>query len=248
LEAAESRPPEGVKGQLPGGRDGQAPAGPTRLEAFPLLDGDSRKRLESDVRLSFAMYLVLGWLTLGVYAWYIHYKLMARQQDHFRRMGRFVADLLKVVEERAELVGKTEECRSDLYELRGLNDSFQRLNQQSQHSSALWLILSIATLGIASLYPLYFLNKDLQRHQAAEAEYVDKASMLLTKLGVGRHAVVAEQVAPDRSYPLYVVLSIVTLGVFGYYWLYALIKDGNDHFAENDRFEDQLLATIRSAA
>lgn len=48
---------------------------------------------------------------------------------------------------------------------------------------------------------------------------------------------------PDRSMILYVILTIFT-GIFALYWLYVLVKDPNDHFANQWRFEDSLVAAI----
>jgi hypothetical protein len=217
------------------------------LESFPLLDRESRRRNDTDTRLSYAMYLVLGIVTLGIYALYVNYKLIERQQEHFKRIGRFNDDLFKVINERADEVGKAEEVRREVDELRTLNDEYQRLQRGKERNPALWTILSVVTFGILFFYVLYFLNDDLLKHQRAEAEYIEKASVALNKLGIGSHPVVVEQVVPDRSFPLYLFLTVITLGLFELYWAYVRIKDGNDHFDEHERFEDQLMALIRSA-
>src|SRR5437763_17133462 len=135
-------------------------------------------------------------------------------------MTRFNDDLFKVVQERAEDVGKTEEVRRDVDELRTLNDDFQRLQRGKERNPALWTILSIVTLFILFFYVLYLLNDDLLKHQRAAAEYIEKASAVLNKLGIGGHPVVVEQVVPDRSFPLYLFLTIFPLGVFELYWAY----------------------------
>ena len=43
------------------------------------------------------MYLVVGFITFGIYIIYVHFKLIQRQQEHFKRMGRFNDDLLKLI-------------------------------------------------------------------------------------------------------------------------------------------------------
>lgn len=193
------------------------------------------------------MYLVVGILTLGIYTIYVHYKLIARQQDHYKRMRRFTDDLIRLVDEQASEIGSGQST-GELVEIRGLNDEFQRFQRGKERSPALWTILGIVTLGLAFLYVLYFLNADLVRHQRIEAEFIEKASALLTKLGVGKYPIQVEQVVPNRSYPLYLFLTVITLGLFELYWAYVRIKDPNEHFKEHDRFEDQLISTIRLAA
>jgi hypothetical protein len=218
------------------------------LETFPLLDRESRRRLETDQEMGFGLYIVLSIVTFGIYAIYAHYKLIQREQEHFARMRRFNDDLYKLAEEQAEDSGRANEVSSELTELRGLNEDFQRLEAGKERSAALWTILSLITLGLLYFYVYYFLHKDLVVHQRAEAEYIEKASALLNKLGIGKHPVSVEQVVPDRSYALYLLLSIVTLGIFGIYWNYTFFKDGNQHFLEHRRFEDQLMGIIRAQA
>src|SRR4051794_14240235 len=170
--------PQGLPDQWQGSSGPPAP--PTQppaaggLETFPLLDRESRRRRETDTQLSYAMYLVVGFITFGIYIIYVHFKLIQRQQEHFKRMGRFNDDLLKLVEERASDTGQTGAVGSSIDELRRLNEDYQRLQRGKERSAALWIILSIITLGIAFLYVLWFLNADLVAHQRAEAEYIEK--------------------------------------------------------------------------
>jgi hypothetical protein len=218
------------------------------LETFSLLDRESRRRRDTDVRLSYGMYLLVGFLTLGIYDIYVHFKMIQRQQEHFKRMGRFNDDLLKLVEERAEAIDRTSEHARDMEELRVLNEDFQRLQRGKERSPGLWIVLSIVTLGLAFLFVLWFLNADLIAHQRAEAEYLEKASQLLVKMGIGKHPIVVEEVVPNRSFGLYLFLTVITVGLFELYWSYVRIKDGNTHFDEHDRFEDQLVGVIRANA
>lgn len=218
------------------------------LETFPLLDRESRRRNETDKEMSFGLYIVLTIITFGIYGIYAHYKLIEREQEHFDRMARFNDDLYKLAEEQAEDTGRAAEVTVELAELRGLNEDFQRLQAGKERSAALWTIISIVTLGIAYLYVYYFLHADMVDHQRAEAEYIEKASLVLNKLGIGKHPVTVEQVVGERSYPLYLLISIITFGLFGIYWNYTFFKDGNAHFLEHRRFEDQLMSIIRNAA
>ncbi len=218
------------------------------LETFPLLDRESRRRTETDQEMSFGLYLVLSFITFGIYAIYAHYKLIQREQDHFGRMARFNEDLYKLTEEQAEDTGRAGEVAAELTELRGMNEDFQRLQTGKERSPALWTIISLITLGLGYLYVYYFLHADLIEHQRAEAEFIEKSSLLLNKLGIGKHPIAVEQVVGGRSYALYLLVSIVTFGLFGIYWNYTFFKDGNQHFLEHRRFEDQLMSIIRTAA
>jgi len=218
------------------------------LETFPLLDRESRRRIDTDKEMSFGLYVVLTIITFGIYAIYAHYKLIQREQDHFSRIVRFNGDLYKLVGEQVEETGRANEVQAQLEELRGMEEDFQRLQAGKERSPALWTIVSLLTFGLAYFYVYYFLHKDLIEHQRAEAEFIERASVLLNRLGIGKHPVTVEQIVGERSYPLYLLLSLVTFGLFGIYWNYTFFKDGNDHFREQQRFEDQLMGLIRGAA
>jgi hypothetical protein len=218
------------------------------LETFPLLDRESRRRIDTDKEMGFGLYIVLSLITFGIYAIYAHYKLIQREQEHFERMARFNDDLFKLTEEQAEDTDRARDFAPQLDELRGMNEDFRRLQSKDERSPALWIILSILTFGLAYFYIYWFLHADLVKHQRAEAEYIEKTSMLLNKLGIGKHPVTVEQVVGERSYGLYLLLSIVTLGFWGIYWNYTFFKDGNNHFREHQRFEDQLMSVIRMGA
>jgi hypothetical protein len=217
------------------------------LEAYPLLERESRRKRDTDARLSWGLYLILGFFTLGIYTLYVHWKLIERQQAHFKRMGRFCDELLKVIEEQADTTGRTAEVQTDLTHLRGLTEDFQGLQRGKERSPALWTILGVITLGIAFFYALYFLNADLVAHARAESELIEEASSLLNKLGVGRYRVTVDAEVPNHSFALFLLLTIITLGIFELYWSYVRIKDPNDHFDEHERWEEQLLTTIRTA-
>lgn len=44
----------------------------------------------------------------------------------------------------------------------------------------------------------------------------------------------------DRSTVLYIVLTIITFGIFMLYWIYTVAKDPNEHFKEDWRIEDSI--------
>ena len=65
----------------------------------------------------------------------------------------------------------------------------------------------------------------------------------LSKLGFPAGRPFTIQRLPERSFALYLVLTIFT-GIFVYYWLYALVKDPNEHFKYQWEFEDNLTSSL----
>jgi len=47
---------------------------------------------------------------------------------------------------------------------------------------------------------------------------------------------------PDRSFVLYFILSIITVGIFSVYWIYVLLTDPNSHFRQQALIEDTVVA------
>jgi hypothetical protein len=43
------------------------------------------------------------------------------------------------------------------------------------------------------------------------------------------------------------LLSIFTCGIFGLYWLYALVDDGNHHVEAQVQWEDFIYSALRAA-
>jgi hypothetical protein len=48
-------------------------------------------------------------------------------------------------------------------------------------------------------------------------------------------------VIPKRSFALNIVLTLVTLGIFGIYWEYTLFSDFNHHFEDHKVIEEAML-------
>lgn len=115
--------------------------------------------------------------------------------------------------------------------------------EEEEKSATLWIILSLVTFGIAWLYVLYFLTRDPHRHDSRQQPFMQQVQMALSKLG--KTVVVPSwKTIPSRSFFLYFILSILTLGLFEFYWYYVLIKDFNEHFKAQWSFEDQLAYAI----
>ncbi len=71
---------------------------------------------------------------------------------------------------------------------------------------------------------------------------------MLRETGHTAPTLIDDGVTPDRNFWLYLLFSVLTLGLFSIWWLYVIFRDGNVH-TQNDAFmEDQLLNALRLAA
>lgn len=170
------------------------------------------------------------------------YNLVKRQNTHSKRQTFLFEDIVAVVKTIAAKKGVDVEtslssCERTVREAKA---------EETEKGAVLWAILS-AIIFIAQWYVYYFLMKDLYRHERREEGFLEDLTRTLDKLGITFSPPRRIEATPDRSFVLYLILTIITLGLFGVYWLYVLLRDPNEHFKNHMKFEDQLLSTLESA-
>ncbi len=106
--------------------------------------------------------------------------------------------------------------------------------ERKERDPLLWTLLVVLVLGILALYVLHFVNKDYWKHQFYESQFLDEVSRLT---GVKFHYYEA---IPNRNTVLYAVLTILTLGIFEYYWIYVAAKDADNHHGLHARINPVL--------
>jgi len=166
---------------------------------------------------------------------YALYKLIKRRNDHFHRQNLLTEDLLKFINTSAEAKGVKVELSPLERTLR------EGSYEEREKSAALWAILTLVTV-LAGIYVYYFLMRDFHNHERREDSVWESISNYLSHIGVTFTLPVPlrRNFVPKRSFAIYIVLTIVTLGLFGLYWLYTLIKDPNEHFREHTIIESHL--------
>ncbi|MEA2090145.1 MAG: DUF4234 domain-containing protein [Thermoproteota archaeon] len=246
------------------------------MSALENLRKDIRMRLESDSIMSTAWLLVylipvislvtmfslfvvafvhpeIAWLfmivivVLSVIGFIVSivliYKLVKRRNTHFKRQTFLFEDALTTIKD----VASKKDVNVDV-ELSSCERTLREMKaEETEKSAALWAILS-AIIFIATWYVYYFLMKDFYKHERREEGLLEDVSRVLSKCDIAFTPTRRMEMVPDRSFVLYLILSIITLGLFNIYWLYVLIKDPNNHFKYHIHFEDELLKTLESAA
>ncbi len=98
---------------------------------------------------------------------------------------------------------------------------------------------------VFTLYMFNFLGKSMFVHDRRNAAFYSSARKALSKLGFKPGPPYSAWTLPERSFWLYLLLSIVTVGIFTFYWWYSLLKDPNEHFKVQWQFEDNLMSTLQ---
>ena len=183
--------------------------------------------------LTVPLLLLLAAALVGVY---VLYRLIDRRNKHFMRTHRLYRNIVGLL----ETLGISDP------ELVSIRNTVQEMEAEEQpRNPILWIILTIL-LDIVVLYVYHFLNKDFHRHERREMLIYDNLARILEKRNIPAPRL--RNTVPDRSTVLYIVLSIITLGLFSLYWVYTLAKDPNEHFMEHRRVEPELVRALESLA
>ncbi len=112
----------------------------------------------------------------------------------------------------------------------------------SEYSSYTFLIALVP--GLLMLYMFNFLMEETREHDRRWIEFTRDVKVSLAMAGLAVGTLPDHAVLERRSFWLYFVLSIITLGIFVIFWWYVLLKDPNEHFKKQWEFEDELLRFI----
>ncbi|RUM34473.1 MAG: hypothetical protein DSY33_02040 [Archaeoglobus sp.] len=162
---------------------------------------------------------------------YIILSLISRRNKHLERTRRLYNALADYIDH-IEMKGK------NMWILRELVT--REKVENGNKNVAGWTILSIIPLiNIFALpYIYHFLTRDFFRHSKYEELILKVISDSLdTNLNIMEY--------PDRDTVMYFLLSIVTFGIAGIYWLYTLFNDPNKHFKEHLVIEQKILNILK---
>ena len=131
------------------------------------------------------------------------------------------------------------------------SENMSRLGQLSEDSvygerdrpAGLWAVLFLFVTPIVGLLAAYNLTQDLQRHDELQSSYQTTLVNAFSDAGVQPPAF-SPYKFHKRDPFLFIILSAITAGLFWLYWFYTLLKDYNEHFLDQTRFEDQILNSL----
>ncbi len=204
------------------------------------LVAEAGRRGETDYRFSWGTYI--GWtiLTLGIFSVYATYKLVERRREHVKRRLAFSSYLWHSLAARADAAGRRAEVQEALDNMSRIHAQIESYDRVNRRDPALWTILRIAA-GPVGAYINHFLNRDIRFLDTWETSLAQNTDWIMQKLGFVSSIPVRARHAPERSTALYVLLSILTVGLFTIYWRYTVMSDGNIHFDEDDHMENAIL-------
>jgi hypothetical protein len=199
--------------------------------------------------LSLTQLSILEGISLIPYVLFLYfmYILVKRRNLHFERQNRlFYAIFLTL----GMAVSKRSDLSRDVHtDLSSINSELQSSRyRETEKSAILWVILLIVPIigTFAYFYIFYFLANDFQEHEVGEDFALSNISRVLRSIGISFSYDRSFGTIRYSSFWLYFILDIVTLGLFGIYWMYLLINGPNMHFRNQAKIEDALISSIPS--
>ncbi len=192
---------------------------------------------EADLTIPLGILGLAGFL-FSTASSHLVYQLVNRRNMHFAREE----DLLWT----ALATAKSATLPADMKTRLPLSSAEQNLvsmvDTGREHSAILWALLAlIPYVGwIAIVYVLAFLSSDLRKHELREDLVLEDLSRAW-KGGGGTDLPTRRKRVPSRPVIAYVILSILTLGIFLLAWLLLTIEDPEAHFEYHRHFEDFLV-------
>lgn len=199
-----------------------------------------QKRETTDYRFNYWTYLGWNIITFGIYGIYATYKLVERRTAHAQRKLAFQSYMWHALNARAEAAGRKEEVAEGLDNLSRIYQQMEAFERRNKREPVLWMILRMV-VGVVGAYINHFLNKDLRFYEEWESSYAANAEWVMGRLEYPVQLPQRRTPIRDRSTGLYILLTIVTIGLFTLYWRYTVMVDGNGHFDDDAAVEDALM-------
>jgi positive regulator of sigma E activity len=163
-----------------------------------------------------------------------YYYLIDRRNRHFARQQLLFASLQRYV--------ATKSTKTDnVSQLSDLSEDFAY--EEQPRPAGLWALLFMFVTPLVGLIASYNLTQDMRKHDELQFKYQTALTLSLVDAGFQRPDL-PKYNARKRDPVLFLVLSAITGGLFWVYWFYTLLKDYNDHFADQARFEDRILSIL----
>ena len=175
------------------------------------------------------LFAVLFFGALGLYY------LIDRRNRHFARQRALFSTLHRYLASKAP----TSENVSQLGFL-----SEDSAIEEKTRPAGLWAVLFLIVMPIVGLVVSYNLTQDMRKHEALQSKYQAALTSSLMDAGFQQPAFPAYS-GRDRDPVLFLILSAITGGLFWIYWFYTLLKDYNDHFANQAKFEERVLTLLK---
>jgi len=174
---------------------------------------------------------IIAWVFLVAFPWYL---MIKRRTEHFKRDHLLMEGIIEHLEQKQSVPNT--DLTQELATLRSISNDSRW--EEPEKNPLLYTILAVVIPYVGILYVLYFLMKDVYSHHQRVSAFMENTRLATNKLGESL-VVPSWKTLEERNFVVYFLISCLC-GLFMYYWMYSIIKDYNEHFKTQWRFEDQL--------
>jgi hypothetical protein len=173
------------------------------------------------------------------------YKLLKRHNLHLAREAALRRSIIDYFRFKGEEKGAGYQVYQYTQAMEGIDR--EGLAVEKPQDALLWTILSIIPIIsiVAEILIAYWLTNFSPGHDRRFFAFAQNTQYAGSQVGMQNIMPPMWRPVPDRSFILYVILTIVTLGLFSIYWVYCFIKDLNEHFKNEWEFEDALVRELQ---
>jgi uncharacterized protein DUF4234 len=242
----EGSTPDGGSAAVTAG--GGAPASADLMQAVTMIDRGVKERRDTDtILMNYWLYFFLvSWVTFGIYTIVLFFKRINRIDGFSSRKGVYYNAVIDWTERYARQQGKEDAVHHLLGDMRSEVQAAYG-GDMRRIGAGVSFLLTLVTLGIYGLYVLYRMNRYWWDAQVLEQDFDDKLSQAWSTLGLMRYPIsfTLDQ-GKRRSYALYLILSIVTFGIWAIVWDYKIQTDPENLFREFHSIEDTVVQAVRA--
>jgi hypothetical protein len=199
----------------------------------------------------FDFWTAFGWsvLTCGIYLVYVVYQLVRRSREHNLRRLELLDAANAVAWERATAQGLADELRPNFERVAAHLEGLRRLTHEFRDPTV-WLVLMIVGVvvgfsGIVEIVAFVLLDGDLVKHDYDEGGAENELSYIYTRLGTPVASPDPGRLHQPENYVGRILATIFTCGIYGIWWMYNIMDDGNRHFRTNWEWEHSLAAAVQ---
>ncbi|MCJ7438264.1 MAG: DUF4234 domain-containing protein [Acidimicrobiia bacterium] len=187
----------------------------------------------------------LAFITCGIFGLYLFYQLMRRDRDHLLRRYQLLEGANAFAWERANTDGLTAEL-TPAFERTAVHLETMRRQTTEFRDPAIWLLISLLVSGIAEIIGFIFIDQDLDTHDRTEGALESELAEICARLGQALPTPDPSRVKGRQNYTARIVVTIVTCGIYHFWWLYDMQVEGNRHLEANWPWEDALAVAVQA--
>ncbi len=217
------------------------------IQAIQKIERSIRERRINDVNfVNYWLYIfILNPITFGIYSIILYFKRINRVDRFLKRKNAFFQGVNEYTEKYAKENGKYELVANEIDDLKNFYRQ-QFFYKIKKIDAGVAFLLTLITAGIWAFVVLYKLNKFWFEAQIFEQDYYDRLSKIWLKLELSKYPINYEvDISKNRNYAVYLLLTVVTLGIWGIVWDYKLHTDPENIFSEIHAAEDFILQVVR---